>query len=163
MLVLLYLIDQGILHSPVLCISYFLKRNQIEYYDRMGEVRRSGNYEQWVRFFLEAVKAAAEDALESARALDRLHRKSWDLVSRQRAAKSLSKVLEYTEQHPIMSIGRCAGELSLSYNTVASAMRKLCALGIRRETTSASRNRVFAHESYLAILRRGTELIGVGR
>ncbi|WP_165249012.1 Fic family protein [Adlercreutzia sp. ZJ141] len=163
MLILLYLIDQGMLHSPVLYVSYFLKRNQIEYYDRMGEVRRSGNYEQWIRFFLEAVKAAAQDALESARALDHLHRKSWEIVAAQRAAKSLSSVLEYVEKRPIMSIGRCAEELSLSYNTVASAVRKLCDLGILRETTNASRNRVFAYESYLAVLRRGTEPLGGGR
>ncbi len=42
--------------------EYFLKKNQIEYYDRISEVRRSGNYEQWVGFFLEAVSAAAKDS-----------------------------------------------------------------------------------------------------
>ena len=52
LLILLYLMQQGLLDHPVLYVSYFLKKNQIEYYDRISEVRRSGNYEQWVRFFL---------------------------------------------------------------------------------------------------------------
>ncbi|MBR3732548.1 MAG: Fic family protein, partial [Spirochaetales bacterium] len=48
MLILLYLLEQKILTKPVIYVSYFLKKNQIEYYDRISEVRRTGNYEQWV-------------------------------------------------------------------------------------------------------------------
>ncbi|WP_315897654.1 Fic family protein [Xiamenia xianingshaonis] len=158
MLIVLYLMDRGLLHSPVLYVSYFLKRNQLEYYDRMSEVRRTGNYEQWVRFFLEAVNAAAEDAVASAKALERLHNEDDCAVLQAGAGKSVSKVFGYVEQHPIMSIKQCASDLSLSYNTVASAVRELCELGILRKTTNAARNRVFSYERYLAILRKGAEL-----
>ncbi|MDD6522573.1 MAG: hypothetical protein PUF35_10990 [Subdoligranulum sp.] len=57
--------ERKLLSKPVIYVSCFLKKNQAEYYDRISEVRRSGNYEQWVRFFLEAVSSAAGDALES--------------------------------------------------------------------------------------------------
>ena len=43
MMILLYLMEQDLLDKPVIYISYFLKKNQIEYYDRISEVRRSGN------------------------------------------------------------------------------------------------------------------------
>ena len=49
-----------------------------------------------------------------------------------------------------------ADALALSYNTVAAGVKKLVALGILQETTNASRNRVFAYEDYLAILRQDT-------
>ena len=52
----LYLIENKVLSTPALYLSYFLKRNRIEYYDRMMEVRRTGNYEQWIRFFLQVVQ-----------------------------------------------------------------------------------------------------------
>lgn len=52
LMILLYLLEQKLLSLPVIYISYFLKKNQIEYYDRISEVRRTGNYEQWVIFFL---------------------------------------------------------------------------------------------------------------
>ena len=55
LLILLYLMEQKRITKPILYISYFLKKNQLEYYDRISEVRRSGNYEQWIMFFLEAV------------------------------------------------------------------------------------------------------------
>jgi len=51
LLILLYLMNKKLFSKPVLYVSFFLKKNQVEYYDRISEVRRSGNYEQWVRFF----------------------------------------------------------------------------------------------------------------
>lgn len=51
LLILLYIMEQGLLEKPVIYISYFLKKNQIEYYDRISEVRKSRNYEQWIKFF----------------------------------------------------------------------------------------------------------------
>ena len=46
LLVTLFLIEKKLLTTPILYISYFLKRNRVEYYDRMTEVRNKGNYEQ---------------------------------------------------------------------------------------------------------------------
>ena len=57
LLIMLFLLERKILATPSLYISYFLKSNRVEYYDRMTEVRRSGNYEQWVKFFLRAIYA----------------------------------------------------------------------------------------------------------
>lgn len=69
LLIVLYLMEQRILDVPAIYVSYFLKSNQVEYYDRISEVRRTGNYEQWIHFFLEALNAAAQDAMESIRKL----------------------------------------------------------------------------------------------
>ena len=55
LLITLFLMEKKVLTSPALYISYFLKSNRIEYYDRMTEVRTKGNYEQWIKFFLRAV------------------------------------------------------------------------------------------------------------
>jgi Fic family protein len=43
---LLYLIERKLLSKPVIYVSCFLKQNQIEYYDRISKVRRSGNHER---------------------------------------------------------------------------------------------------------------------
>jgi len=157
LLILLYLMKQGLLDKPVLYVSYFLKKNQVEYYDRISEVRRSGNYEQWVRFFLEAVYAAAKDAMESIRALSELHdRNLMILPQSKRTQDHVRSLFDYVEQYPIIDIKKTSQALGISYNTTASAVRKLIDLGILRETTNAARNRVFAYQSYLDILREGT-------
>ena len=157
LLILLYLMEQGLLTKPVIYISYFLKKNQIEYYDRISEVRRSGNFEQWIRFFLEAVSKAASDSLEAIRQLSALHDKNIKkLPKTTRSKDNLRAVFDYIEQYPILDIKKTAKELNISYNTVSTAVKKLVELGILQETTNAARNRVFAYEDYLGILRKDT-------
>lgn len=157
LLILLYLMEQRLIEKPVIYISYFLKKNQIEYYDRISEVRRTGNFEQWIRFFLEAVSKAASDSLEAIRQLSVLHDTNVEkLPKTTRNKDNLRAVFDYIEQYPIIDIKRTAKELEVSYNTVAAAVRKLVELGILQETTNAARNRVFAYEEYLAILRKDT-------
>ena len=41
LLITLFLMEKGILSTPALYISYYLKMNRIEYYDRMTQVRRT--------------------------------------------------------------------------------------------------------------------------
>ncbi len=157
LLILLYLMNQKLLSKPVIYVSYFLKRNQIEYYDRISEVRRSGNYEQWVKFFLEAVNTAASDAVKSIEQLSALHDLNLKLLPKATRSKdNVRAVFDYLEQHPIIDIKHTATALGVSYNTVSTVVKKLMELDILRETTNAARNRVFAYEKYLAILRDGT-------
>ena len=124
----------------------------------MSEVRRTGNYEQWVSFFLEAVANASSDALNAIKHLAKLHDKNvTKLPKSNRKQDNLRIVFNYLEQHPIIDIKKTAETLSLSYNTVSTAIKKLIDLGIVKETTNAARNRVFVYEEYLEILKEGTE------
>ncbi|HUS89609.1 MAG TPA: Fic family protein, partial [Desulfosporosinus sp.] len=53
-------------------ISYYFKRNRVEYYDRLMEVRLKGHFEEWLRFFLKGIIATAEDACENIRIINKL-------------------------------------------------------------------------------------------
>lgn len=157
LMILLYLMEQGYISKPIIYISFFLKKNQIEYYDRISEVRRSGNYEQWIAFFLEAVSAAAKDSLATVEKLSELHdRNSGKLPITTRTNDNVRRVFDYIEQYPIIDIKRTAAALEVSYNTASAAVGKLVHVGILKETTNAARNRVFAYEEYLEILRKDT-------
>lgn len=157
LLILLYLMEQGYISKPAVYISYFLKKNQIEYYDRISEVRRSGNYEQWVGFFLEAVSAAAKDSLAAIENLASLHKRNVEnLPVTTRKNDNVRRIFDYIEQYPIIDIKRTAAILEISYNTAASAVGKLVSAGILKEKTNAARNRVFIYEEYLNILRKDT-------
>ena len=65
LLIMLFLIDNKVLTTPALYISYFLKKYQLEYYDRLSAVRIKGNFEQCVKFFLRAINEAAQDAVKT--------------------------------------------------------------------------------------------------
>ncbi len=157
LLITLFLMDKKALSSPALYISYFLKKNRIEYYDRMMEVRSKGNYEQWIKFFLRAVLESAEDAIETVTKLHNLHDKNIALIQDlNRSATNTRKVFEYLEKNPIIELGKTAEALNLSFNTVSSAVKKLMDLSILSATGTGNRNRTFAYTEYLDILRKGT-------
>jgi len=157
LLIALYLKEQKLLSHDTLYISYFLKRNRIEYYDRLNEVRQKGNYEQWVKFFLQAVDESALDALATIEQLVVLHQKNINLVLKTgKAAKSILKVFQYLERNPIIDINKTRVAFNLSFNTVSNAINVLQDIGILRLTENIRRNRVFAYEAYLRILRKGT-------
>lgn len=157
LLITLFLMEKKVLSTPALYISYFLKKNRVEYYDRMTEVRAKGNYEQWVTFFLRALLESAEDATATIDELIALHDKNAAVISGMgRAAKNAMLVFEYLEANPIIEIRKTAEALSISFNTASSAIKRLTDAGILVQTTNASRNRTFAYEDYLSILRKGT-------
>ena len=157
LLITLYLIEKKILTTPALYISYFLKKNRIEYYDRMTEVRSKGNYEQWIRFFLQAIAECAEDAITTIDKLTALHNKNEAALQQTgRAAKNTLLVFHYLEANPIIDIQKTADALGISFNTTASAVKKLIDKSILVQTNNKNRNRTFAYEAYLDILRDGT-------
>lgn len=157
LLITLFLMDKGILTTPALYISYFLKKNRVEYYDRMTEVRTKGNYEQWIIFFLQAIMESAGDAISTIDELITLHDTNTSVISKLgRASKNTMLVFDYLESNPIIDIGKTAEALSITFNTASSAVRRLVDAGILVQTGGGGRNRTFAYEAYLDILRKGT-------
>ena len=157
LLITLFLMEKGLLATPVLYISYFLKKNRIEYYDRLTEVRNKGNYEQWVKFFLQAVLESAEDAAVTIDKLTALHDKNTAAITNMgRASKNALQLLTYLEANPIIEITKTARALDMSFNTVSAAIKRLCDAGILVQSSGEQRNRVFSYEEYLNLLREGT-------
>ena len=158
LLIILFLMEKGILSHPALYISYFLKMNRIEYYDRMTQVRKTGDYEQWVMFFLQALSDSAGDAIQTIDALTALHNQSVAKLGEfsKRQQTNLLKLFAYIETNPIIDIQKTAAALGLSYNTVSKMVTILVDEGILRQTDKAGKAKIYSYADYLDILRKDT-------
>ena len=159
LLITLFLMEKKILTTPALYISYFLKRNRIEYYDRMTEVRRKGNYEQWITFFLQAVMESAEDAVHTIDQLTALHDKNMTLLMEgvaKRQSDTLKKLFAYLEANPIIEVKKTSQALEMAYNTIARAVAVLVEKGILVQSEKAGKTRIYSYSEYLDILRKDT-------
>lgn len=155
----LWLIAQKALNHEILYLSYYFKRNRVEYYDRLMETRAKGDYEQWVKFFLKAIMESAEDAIKTIEDLIQLNQKNLTLIETTgKSRKNVMKIFLYLQTHPIIDIGKASQNLDITFNTAASAVDKLVEIGILEQTEGMKRNRIFAYHEYLDILRRDTEL-----
>jgi len=125
--------------------------------DRLTEVRTKGHFEQWVKFFLLAAYESALDAIRTIDELVKLHHKNTEIVKGTgKAAKTIMKVFNYLEGSPIIDIKKTSEELGISFNAASNAVNKLVQLGILKQTENVQRNREFAYEEYLNILRKDT-------
>lgn len=157
LLIVLYLMSKGIISTPVLYVSYYLKKNRIEYYDRLEAVRKSGNYEQWLKFFLRALSESAESAAVTIGELSRLREKVIERINGLgRSAKRSLALLKYLEEHPVLERVQAAKELGLSFNTVSSAVKDMLSLGILESIDNRRHRKVYYYREYLEILRAGT-------
>ena len=158
LLITLFLMEKGILSRPALYISYFLKMNRIEYYDRMTQVRKTGDYEQWVMFFLQALSDSAGDAIQTIDALTVLHNQSVAKLGAfsKRQQTNLLKLFAYIETNPIIDTQKTAAALGLSYNTVSKMVTILVDEGILRQTDKAGKAKIYSYADYLDILRKDT-------
>ena len=158
LLITLFLMEKKILSTPSVYISYFLKMNRIEYYDRMTQVRKTGDYEQWILFFLQALSDSAEDAIQTIDELTKIHNRNaqkFENMTKRQQANAMN-FLTYLEKNPIIDIQKTAASLNLSYNTVAKSVALFVDNGILQQTEKSGRSKIYSYVDYLAVLRKDT-------
>ncbi len=158
LLITLMLCDAGLLREPLLYLSLYFKRHRSAYYQLLNDTRHTGDWEAWLRFFLEGVRDVAEEAVTTARSVNEKIRDDRSRIGRQgRRAGSALRVHQSLVERPVGSIPHLARRTGLSAPTVAAVLGLLEELDIVREITGRQRRRVFTYERYLAVLREGTE------
>lgn len=158
LLITLFLMEKKILSAPSLYISYFLKMNRVEYYDRMTQVRKTGDYEQWVLFFLQALSDSAEDAIQAIDRLTEIHNRNvqkFNSMTKRQQTNAINFLI-YLEKTPIIDIQKTATALNLSDNTVAKNVASFVDNGILQQTEKSGRAKIYSYVDYLAVLRKDT-------
>ncbi len=159
LLITFLLCHAGILHEPLLYLSLYFKQNRSTYYTLLDTVRREGDWEAWLGFFLEGVRQTAEGAVDTARRLVDLFQEDRErIIPYGRRTNSALRVHDALKARPVTSLSEVCQRVGLSFPTAAGAMDLLAKLGIAREITGKARNRVFVYKRYLAILNEGTEI-----
>ncbi len=159
LLITLLLCEQKVLLKPMLYLSLHFKTHRQYYYELLDNVRLTGDWEDWLNFFAEAVIVTAPQAVETARQLLDLSNQDRDKISNLgRAAISSLKVHRALMEHPIATSGSLVEKTGITPATVNKALRHLEDLGIVKELTAQKRNRLFSYADYIEIMNRGTEL-----
>ncbi|WP_043588824.1 Fic family protein [Geminisphaera colitermitum] len=158
LLITLLLCHEKILSQPLLYLSLHLKQNRDEYYRLLQRVRTDGEWEDWLAFFLGGVASTAEQATSTAKRLLQLFNEDAKKIeSAGRAVATTQRMHRLLQEQLTTTITDAAQKLDISFPTALSALEKLIALGIARELTGGRKNRFFAYDGYLAILREDTE------
>src|SRR5205823_12063342 len=136
LLVTLLLCAEGALSEPLLYLSLYLKTHRQLYYDLLQRVRLEGDWEAWLRFFLEGVADTAQQASRTAGDILELFRADQEQIETLgRAAGAALRLHHLLRRRVLTTIPRAAAHMGVSAPTVASSLRQLASLGIVREAT----------------------------
>ena len=145
--------DLGLLPEPLMYLSGYLKEHQSEYYRLLSGIRGDGDWESWVRFFLEGVQVAANHAEEnivkiaSLVAADR--RK---LLEATKSGAAAYRLFEMLPMMPRFTVERVKTALGTTFPTANAAVKTLEELGLITETTGNKKNRSFSYDRYIKLL-----------
>lgn len=145
----------GLLSEPLMYLSGYLKQHQAEYYRRLSAIRTEGDWESWVRFFLEGVATAAGDAekniiaIASLVATDRRR-----LLQSTKAGPASYRLFEMLPMMPRFTIERVRQQLDTSFPTATAAVKVLEELGVVTEMTGQKKNRSYSYQAYVELLSR---------
>lgn len=158
LLITLYLVWRRILDEPLLYLSAYLKAHQQEYYDRLMQVRADGNYEAWVRFFLEGVVVVSQQVVQTTRRLQLLERQDTDRLLTAGVGRGGFSLLRLLQAQPVVQVRDVERRLGISYNQANKLVGEFEELGMLRQLNAVKRNRKYLYQAYMDILSEGTEL-----
>lgn len=153
LLIAFTLCQQTVLQKPVLYLSHYLKHHRTNYYDLLQAIRTQGDWESWLKFFLQGVTEVANGATETSRQIVNLredHRQRLIEHLGRGAANGL-RFLESLYQRPIFTVANVADLLQISTQAANSLTDRLEQLGLVNEITGHKRNRVFRYDPYIAL------------
>ncbi|HNT29657.1 MAG TPA: Fic family protein [bacterium] len=155
LLITFLLCEKKILQKPVLYLSYYFKRYRQEYYEKLQSVRDTGNWEEWLVFFLRGITEVSHQSTETARLILSLREDHRKLITEQcgRAAGNGHRVLEYLYEHPIVSVQDVRQLIKTTYPSANDLVSRMVQAGILSEFTGQSRNRRFIYQSYFDLFR----------
>jgi len=155
LLITLFLIDQKILHKPLLYLSAFFEKNKGLYYDNLTFVRTKNDMGQWLKYFLAGVAETAENATQTLTAILALKSDlELNLTSNfgKRAALA-NTLLQHLFKKPVVQVNQVQHLLQISYKAANDLVSNFEHNGILKEMTGKSRNRVFVFDAYVKMFR----------
>lgn len=160
LLITFWLCSQGILHYPLLYLSYYFKANRSEYYDRLMDVRKKGAWEQWIKFFLKGVAEVADESTESAKQILSLKNECIQVLNTISSNKGLhQKVLDFLFDNPIITRKLLSDKLEISSPTAGTLIQDMCNANILLDMNpERARNKKYIFGAYMAILSKGTDI-----
>lgn len=151
LLITLLLVENEVLLRPVLYLSHFFKQNRLRYYELLQAVRTHGDWESWLKFFLEGIASVSNEATETARAIVELRERHRRSINDElgRAAGNGARILERLYERPFVTVSQVANFLGVTYPPANELVRRFTEIGILQEVTGQERYRIFRYGQYI--------------
>lgn len=151
---LLYLVEKGLLDSPVLYLSRYIIQHKKEYYDGLLAVTTEGAWEPWLLFMIEAVRDTALWTTAKIVAIRDLLDETAERMRRDLPKIYSRELAETIFVHPYCRIGDLVDAGIAKRQAASTYLKALAEHGILREV-EAGREKLYTNPALLNLLSTG--------
>lgn len=156
LLIPLFLVRRRCIMSPSLYISGYLEANRTEYYLRLENITRHGDWIGWVSFFLQAIIDQSVNNLKLVRSINELYERTKREVSDLLRTDQAIYIVDMLFDTPVFRANQLHRRLEINRQRAAGYIRKLKAAGtiIELRASSGASPALLAFEDLLHIIDR---------
>ena len=148
---ILFLVQLGLLDSPILYLSRYIIQNKAAYYRLLKLVTHEKDWASWILFILDGVEETCTWTTDKIKSIRELMEHTGQFVQN-RLPKTYSwELVELLFKQPYCRIGNLVDAGVAKRQTASVYLKQLCDIGILREVKSG-RETIFVHPKYIELL-----------
>ncbi|MDD5396772.1 MAG: Fic/DOC family N-terminal domain-containing protein [Candidatus Moranbacteria bacterium] len=153
LIISLFLYEKKLLSHPFLYLSEFFEEHRQTYYELLRNVSEQQDWENWIKFFLNALTVQAQKTEETAKSILKLHQEYREKIMELNSTYA-SHLLDAIFIRPIFTTASLHKHVKIkNTQTFFSLINKFVDAGILKEADSKQkRNKVYRFEKLIKIL-----------
>ncbi|WP_334109073.1 protein adenylyltransferase Fic [Methylobacillus sp.] len=150
---LLYLVDQGLLTLPILCLSRYILQHQDHYYRLLNHVTATDHWQDWIVFILDGITQTAHWTCSKITTLRALITTTDQHIRTQLPHLYSPALVPLLFEHPCCRIGTLVEHHIAQRQTASLYLKQLASpeIGVLTER-QIGREKLFVHDKLLALL-----------
>ena len=148
---ILFLVEHGLLDSPILYLSRYIIQNKAAYYRLLANVTREQDWAPWIMFILDGVEETCTWTTDKIKSIRELMEHTGQFVQKRLPKIYSWELVELLFKQPYCRIGNLVENGIAKRQTASVYLKQLCDLGVLKEVKSGREN-IFVHPKYIELL-----------
>ena len=148
---ILFLVQLGLLNSPILYLSRYIIQNKAAYYQLLKNVTHDQDWAAWVLFILNGVEETCTWTTDKIKAIRELMEHTANYAQTKLPKTYTWELVEVLFKQPYCRIGNLVDAGIAKRQTASVYLKQLCDIGVLKEVKSGREN-IFVHPKYIELL-----------
>ncbi len=148
---ILFLVQHGLLDSPILYLSRYIIQNKAAYYRLLQNVTLEQDWASWIFFVLDGVEQTCTWTTDKIKSIRELMEHTGQYVQGRLPKIYSWELVELLFRQPYCRIGNLVDAGIAKRQTASVYLKQLCEIGVLREVKSGREN-IFVHPKYIELL-----------
>ena len=148
---ILFLVQLGLLDSPILYLSRYIIQNKAAYYRLLKLVTHEQDWSSWILFILDGVEETCTWTTDKIKSIRELMEHTGEFVQNRLPKTYTWELVELLFKQPYCRINNLVDAGIAKRQTASVYLKQLCDIGVLREVKSG-RETIFVHPKYIELL-----------